>query len=429
MKRWKCLGSLLFCFFILVSAINAGGNQAQSQSGVTEINFLLYSGDSEMDGWNGMVESFNKLNSDVHVTISRVPGDWYSYTQKITTLIAAGTPPDIGRMGVAFMPQFASRGQLLDLTDRVKNELNMADYYQSAFDSVKINGKLYGLPCGLYTLVLFYNKQIFDDAGIPYPSSDWDNAITMSDFESLAHKLTKGSGVDKVYGFWANLHPERSVQFFFSNGGNVLSDDMKTATMDQPPMIETYKMLQRFYNDGVSPMPATLQTMPFDQMFSAGKIAMFIEGQWNIPWMTSYKNLRFGVAATPKGSKSTTTVNFLDQHVVFAGSKHPNEAWRVIKSFISKDGEEILVKTNNLGTPIYKPVLNAMRDQIYTGLSESDKDCIFKSIDYSKAMPFTSNWGELMNIVTKTTDLIPLNQISAEDAMKKVNAEIQAQLK
>jgi multiple sugar transport system substrate-binding protein len=425
----KVLSVLFLIISAAGSAFGSGQTSASSKPGVTELSFLIVAGNDEMPAWNGITDSFNNSHGDIHVTLEQLPGSWSEYFQKITALIAAGTPPDIGRMGVAYMPMFISRNQLMDLTDKINGELNMADYYASAFDSVKYNGRIYGIPIGIYTLITYYNKDMFDAAGIPYPSTDWKNSWTVQEFRDIAGKLTSGEGPNKKFGYYANLHPERSTPFFFGNGGNVLSADHKSSTMNQKPMVDAYRLLQDLLIDGSSPSPAQLRTMPVDQMFISGRLGMLIEGQWMMPSWANAKNLRLGVAPTPRGSQSAATVNYIDQYVVFNGTKHANEAWLVVKSFIQQAAEEIMSNYGIGGIPVYKPVAEARKSQMFNPLTLEEKNVMFNSIDYSKSLPFTPNWNELMDAVTKTTDLIGLNEITAEAGMNKIDSDITPLLK
>ena len=104
-------------------------------------------------------------------------------------------------------------GQLTELSDFVARDLNMDDYDPYIFEQGMTLGGLYGLPSGVYTLFVLYNKDLFDKAGIPYPSSDWNNTWSREEFHDIARKLTQGTGATKQFGFFANLSLERSNVF------------------------------------------------------------------------------------------------------------------------------------------------------------------------------------------------------------------------
>lgn len=391
----------------------------------TELSFSIVAGNDEMPGWKGIVEAFNNSHEDVKIKLEQLPGSWAEYNQKMTTLIAAGSPPDIGRMGVAYMPQYASKGQFKDLTELVERDLNMNDYYASAFEQVKIDDKIYGLPIGVYTLVMYYNKDMFEKNGVEMPSLDWENAWTTEQWLDAVAKLSTGEGRDKTFGFNVSLHPERTACFAYSAGVDFLSEDHATCTMDSEGMKSVYRMMQDLvHKDAFAPTPAQVKTMPTDQMFMSGRLAMIAEGQWMMPALTKKDDYNFGVAPIPGGK----TVNFIDQYVIFEGSKNHDLAWEAIKSFIGEEAENVMVDCNLGGIPINKNVAEARKADLFNPLTEEEKDVILASIDYSQAMPFTPDWAELMDKAMKTIDLVGLNQMEAEAAMDKVTEDLNALL-
>lgn len=427
MKRKTSLAfSVLLCFFS-VQLLTAGGTKDSSSGGAAarpaEILLMSIGYTEELDTFSAIIDSLNAKNPDIHVTLEQVPGSWNDYNQKVISLITAGTPPDIGRMMGPGQSAFVSRGQLLDLTPMVQRDIKMADYYESAFESVKLDGRIYGVPTGIYTLNVYYNKKMFDEAGIPYPSADWNNPWTKEQFLETARKLTSGSGPAKKYGFYANMDYGRSTPFFFGDGGDTFSPDRKSAAMDSKPLVDTYRMLQDLIKAGVSPSPAQLQAMPVDQLFMSGRLGMLIEGEWMMPPFTANKELSFGVAPVPKGSQSATTINYIDQWSVFSGSKHPDEAWKVVKYFIDNDAAELLIKNNVLGIPVNKTTANRMKEFMFNPLSPAEKDVFLVSIEHSKSLYWHPKLGELGSSFWKNADLISLNEITAEEGMKRINKE------
>lgn len=392
----------------------------------TKLHFLIVAGESEMKGWQGIVDAFNASSDEAEIELEQLPGGWTEYVQKITALIAAGSPPDIGRIGAAFVPQFVSKGQLADLKPQIDAELNMDDYYESAFKECEKDGHIYGVPVGIYTMVMYYNKQMFDDAGIPYPSPDWNNPWTFEQYEDAATKLTSGEGANKKYGILAQNHPERSAATVFSMGGNFFDASHENPTFASQPVIDTYQMVQDMINlYKISPTPAQTKTMPVDQMFLSGKLAMFADGSWMLPAFADKPDFKFGIAPVPKGT-SSTTVSFIDQYVVFENSPNKELAWKAVKSFIQADAEKIMVENNLGGIPVYRPTVEAEKENLFTMLSAEDKEVLFQSVEHSQSLPFTPNWSEQMDAAMKTIDLVTLGKMTVEEGMEKVDESIKA---
>jgi len=417
---------LLAFLLALTMSLGLAASFASADDEVVDIHFLLVAGNDEMPGWQGIVDAFNEDHTDIHVTLEQLPGGWAEYIQKLTTLIAAGSPPDVGRMGVAYMAQFASKGQLADLTELVEQDLDMSNYYENAFEQIKIDGKIYGIPIGIYTMIMFYNKDMFDAAGIEYPSMNWDSTWTLDEFVEIAKQLTSGEGLEKNYGFYANFDPERAVPFIYGMDADYLTADHKTSTINDAAIVSYYNLMQEMiYSLGIAPTAAQAETMSSTQMFMAGRLAMLGDGQWQMPSLNTEDDYNYGAAPIPGGR----TNNFIDQYVIFEGSTKKEAAWEVVKSFIDEKAENIMVDNSLGGIPINKNVAQDRIEDLFDPLPMDEKLMMLESVDYSKSLPFTANWAELMDVVNVYTDLISLNEMSAQEALDAAAEEMDTMLK
>ena len=405
------------------ASAGSSGESAAPGEKVT-LRMSIVAGTDEMPAWQGIVDAFNKSQSRIEVKLERLPGSWNEYIQKVTAQIAAGDPPDIGRMGVAYMPMFSAKGQLEDLAPYMQ-DLDPSQYYDAAMDQYMQDGKMFGMPVGIYTLAMYYNKDMFEKAGVTPPPADWNHAWTFSDLSEAAQKLTSGKGANKQYGIYVNLNPERDIQYLWSNGGGLISDDKTKAVINSPESKEALTFLQDMIKNGYSPTPAETQTTPPDQLFLSGKLGMLVEGQWMMPSFSKINNFKWGVAPIPVGSTGqAVTPNYVDAYVVFKGSKHPQEAAEALKFFVSEEAENILVDKNIGGIPVLKSVAEARKADMFNPLSPEEKDVWYQSIEVSRKLPFTTNWQELMNITMKKMDLVGLNQLDAAQAADQLAPEL-----
>ena len=216
----------VFCFSLAGCANNtkpsgetdnsAGGKSPGNQENTkgeekkpVEITFSVMNSTNELHGWTAMVEAANKKlaaeGSNVSIKIVKeAAADWPEYYQKIVTQMAAGKAPDIARIANSFMPTVVNKGQAVDITSYVEKDLNLEDYFEESLKGANyVDGKYYGLPSGIYYMLMYYNKDLFDAAGLPYPSTDWNSSITFDKTEETAKALTVGSGATKQFGFSA----------------------------------------------------------------------------------------------------------------------------------------------------------------------------------------------------------------------------------
>lgn len=418
---------------LFISGCASGGSSSKEEvagkEGKVTLRMSIVAGTDEMSAWQSIVDAFNQSHPETEIKLERLPGGWNEYIQKMTAQIAAGNPPDIGRVGAAYMPMFSSKGQLEDLAPYT-GDLKIEDYYSSAFDQYQQNGKMYGMPAGIYTMAMYYNKDMFEKAGIPEPPADWEKAWTFDDLKIAAAKLSSGKGANKQYGVYVNLNPERATQYLWTNGGDLFNEDKSKSMINSPESKDALAYLQGLIKEGYSPTPAETQTMPPDQLFQSGKLGMLIEGQWMMPGFSKIDKFKWGVAPIPMGSSGKAfTPNFVDAYVVYKGSKHVKEAAEAIKFFISKEAENILVDKNVGGMPVLKSVAESRKEDMFNPLSPEEKEVWFQSVEFSRAIPFTNNWQEVVDTIMKKMDLVGLNQLHASKAADDLAPELDALLK
>lgn len=436
MKKTVFKLTFISCIVALfISGCSSGGSSTSSEEGTpgkeekVTLRMSIVAGTDEMSAWQSIVDAFNQSHPKTEIKLERLPGGWNEYIQKMTAQIAAGNPPDIGRVGAAYMPMFSSKGQLEDLAPYT-GDLKMEDYYSSAFDQYKQDGKMYGVPAGIYTMAMYYNKDMFEKAGIPEPPTDWDKAWTFDDLKNAASKLSSGKGASKQYGVYVNLNPERATQYLWTNGGDLFNEDKSKSMINSPESKGALTYLQGLIKDGYSPTPAETQTMPPDQLFLSGKLGILIEGQWMMPGFSKIDKFKWGVAPIPMGASGKAfTPNFVDTYVVYKGSKHVKEASEAIKFFISKEAENILVDKNVGGMPVLKSVAESRKEDMFNPLSPEEKEVWFQSVEFSRAIPFTNNWQEVVDTIMKKMDLVGLNELDASKAADDLAPELDNLLK
>lgn len=178
---------------------NKTKNSGSEDGGSKELSVSVWGYDSNPE-FKAIVEAYEAKNSDVKVKIVDIAAE--DYENKITTMLSGGDKTDVlGMKDVGSYTNYALKGQLEDLTDSVKS-VEDADNYKGTLDGYKLEDKYYAMPFRKDMYFVFYNKQIFDDAGIEYP-----NKLTWDEYEELAKKLTSEKDGKKVYGAYLHTWP------------------------------------------------------------------------------------------------------------------------------------------------------------------------------------------------------------------------------
>jgi len=407
----------------------AGGEGGAPAGEVTNLRFTIVAGNDEMPGWTGITNAWNEDNAGVQVTLEQLPGGWDEYIQKMTAQLAAGNPPDIGRMGVAYMPAFITNGQLIDLGPMAERDaFPFENFYENSFAAYKSDNSMWGMPIGIYTMVNYVNKTLFEKAGVELPALDWNATWNWAEFREKVAKIATGEGPDKQFGLNINFFIERSIQYIWQNGGDFLNADKTKCTINEPEAIEAMELLQAIiWEDQAAPQPAQLQTLPADEMFRTGRVAMLQEGQWMMGFMRNIEEYEWGVTPYPTSVGPATPI-YVDGYVIFKGAANPDPAWEVVQSFVGEKAANILVDNALAGIPVLKSVAEARMPDMFDPLSPEEKKVMFDSIAVSRSVPFTPNWREIMEVTTAELDLVALNEKPAADACAVIAEKVDALL-
>jgi ABC-type glycerol-3-phosphate transport system substrate-binding protein len=380
---------------------------------------------NEMPGWTAMIDAANKKLADknIEIKISKIPAQsWSEYYQKIITQMAAGNAPDIGRIAESFMPQLIKKAQVLDLTDAY-SELDMSQYFEKTFqNSAFQNGKYYGFPSGVYYMVMYYNKDLFAKAGIPEPSKNWKSAVTFDQVKEYAKKLTTGDGANKTYGFHAGPYMSYIGSYAKSNGGNNVFDDAGKPTMNDAISKGVYKWFDDMLRvDKSMPSPTVTKVMGPVDLFKAGRLAMIVDGSWDNAAFKSINKFKVGIAAVPAGKDQAYSTAFIDNFIVFKGTKHEKEAKEGLKAIISKEGFDALSPTGVGGLPIVKETMKSNIDNIIgTIYGQDDKDSYLAGFDNIIKCPYNDYYQEADSKINATLDEWMLSKINSDQFADRV---------
>jgi ABC-type glycerol-3-phosphate transport system substrate-binding protein len=340
--RWQRLASLLALVALIAAACGGGEPETSGQPGAQEEVTLDYwiAKEGQDEYFDGLVKAFEAKNPKIHIKVTTFPE--VNYISKIDTALAAGNPPDLGSVSSL---RWQREGKVLPLDDMVKQQgIDLSTYNKSIIgDPGRVNGeygcsfqgKLYCLGSYLGSVGVFYNKKMFDAAGIPHPAP-WP-PMTVDQFVDTACKLT-----DKGKGVWGGAYGQPSTVLPWETQ---FSADGRTATgiANGPTAVRAYDVMARGMREGCAP---SLNTMdPWEQgadFFAQGKLAMVVTD------LQSFKKIEdagidYGVTHPPTAQGVEPFLQtWTDTTGIFAGTKHPEEAKRFI-AFQTTEGQRLRV--------------------------------------------------------------------------------------
>lgn len=253
------------------------------------------------------IRTFEQAHPGVRVVNEPVPNQ-AEYREKVITNIVAGAPPDVLLLDGIDVPAFVDAQVLLDLApfaSRVGLDLNA--FYPNVLAMFSRHENVYAFPKGFSPMVMYYNRAMFDRAGVPYPADGW----TQADFLATAHKLTRDTDGDGQPDEWGAviIRPFYAWQaWIWSGGGDILSTDGRRATgaLNSPVTDSTIDFLTGLTTrEHVAPRPTAFRAVSGAEtrLFYGGKLATLPSGHWLIPNIRrelATGNLRLGVTSTPR---------------------------------------------------------------------------------------------------------------------------------
>ena len=318
-----------------------------------------------MKEWEGAIKEFERTHPQIEVEIENVV--YSMHVQKLLTSSAAKVPiADLIILEDWFATEMLERDYFIDLKDKIYNDLDTSLIFLKPIEDYKNSkGEIIAFPNFLISSVLFYNKDIFDNAKLSYPDSTW----TYDDFLQAAKKLTRdkdGDGIIDEWGIQLNYSPFLDV-LLYAFGGGVLSPDRKRPMIDKPESIEAIKFFVDLYKvHKVAPVPNPA-AMSNTVAFLSGKFAMAIISNY----VTKFKsvNFRWDYTYPPKGRAGRVSIRNSIGFGIPKTSKNKEAAWIFLKWLIeslppqySTMAEGIMPNNKKLATSKYflegEPICN-----------------------------------------------------------------------
>ncbi len=277
---------------------------------------------------------------------------WDQYWTMLEAGATGGTLPDVFWMHSNEIAKYSEFEMLLDLTDRIaKSEtLEMDKFPQEIIDIYNWQGaKQYAVPKDIDTIALWYNKTMFDAAGVAYPDNTW----TWDDFAAAAEKLTKADGSQYGFAMKPSNNQDGWYNMVYDMGGMIISDDKKTSGYDMPGTIKAIDFVSGLVKAGFTPSYETMTENEPTALFEAGKVAMITQGSWMLAELCNndYVKANCDIAVLPKDAATGRNASIYNGlgWAAAGNTAHPEEAWKLIEYMGSKAAQQ---KQSDLGIVI-----------------------------------------------------------------------------
>jgi multiple sugar transport system substrate-binding protein len=380
------------------------------------------------DQWTRQVEFddvFNQEHPCIAITGENYP--WGDTVPKLTTLAAAGTLPDLIYVHYSWAQRFIMDRMILNVQpylDADSEFWGKEDFVPASLPSYMWQGDLWLIPYNEGpTNLIYYNKRIFDEAGMPYPHSDKD--WTLEDLWEVARKMTTGEGEDKIWGYdglpsaW-----QINADFLKTWDAEFWNEPCETQSrMHEQNAIDCMAWWLDLYKSGVTPTPAERETVPGDP-FAYSRVAMIKGASWSNRWIKPNLKDPYDVAHAPVGHNGTRASSTAGSaYAITKDSKHPDEAWVYLRAYNSTEGQIFLF--SSIG-------IDPTRWSAWPAYFESDAtppnaEVVMEVMEqYGEHNLMDSpNANEALRVAQAILDRLWLEELTPEEVCKQITEECQ----
>jgi len=416
MKKRTASSLMLTASFVLGTSLIAGCGSSESKpesgSAGKAVTLTYWDG-----AWNepvtpDIIKQFEEQNKDIKIKVEFFPDN--GMQDKYLVALRTQSGPDVINIAADWTTPFATVGGLLPLDDFIaKDNLDMNDFWPGALKTIQIKGKTYALPYRSETMGLFYNKGMFEKAGIDASKAPetWEQVL------DAAKKTTKDGAFG--YGLVGKQPGNLSMQLITmirTFGGDVLNADFTKSRLNEPEAIAA----AQFYVDLFKTHKVTPDsTMENDNaaarnLFSTEKVAMFMSGSYDLDAIKKANaNLNIGSGMAPYSKERKTVLGGWNVAVT-ASTKQQEAAWKFVNFLASP---EISVKYSNT----FSSRKSAASNEKY---ADPLIQPFLEGLNYATPLPATPQLPQIRSIIHDNLQAALLGLTTAEEAMRKASDEV-----
>lgn len=292
-----------------------------------------------------LIAEFERAHPGVRVQVEQIPGPGL-YEAKLLLMMLSGQSPDVLQLDASSAAAFVDNGLLLELSPFIAAdpEFRADDYFENVLQIARRGEKIYAVPLDFTPMVVFYNRRLFEAAGVPFPRDGW----TWDEFLAAARALTlePAGGGPKQYGFVFENRMPQWMPWIWANGGEIVGPDGRSVLgyFDAPPAREAIRFLaDLMLRHRVAPNLREAAAAGVD-LFRAGRAAMILTGHW---MMIEYRadRLDVGITSVPTNIGRPVTVLYASSLAIAAQARQPRLAWEYIRHMTSQSVQRRRVAT------------------------------------------------------------------------------------
>lgn len=415
MRNYRFIAFIFIVIFTLLLVGCAGSND----SGPETVTFMVFGDPPEQHVYQSVVEAFEAQHPDIDIDLIGLPSK-PDYLARLSADFAAGAPPDVFLLNYRRLAQLHNRGALEPLGPllQASSKLSEDQFFEVAIDAFRDStGTPVCIPQNISSQVIYYNKDMFDAAGMPYPDPNW----TWETFRQTALALTlpdtDSDGEPDQYGLGLEPTLVRMAPFIWQGQGDLVDDAEQPTrlTLDTP---EAKAAMQFVLNlaqvDEVVPNATAEVMQAQDLRFYEGNIAMYVNSRRIVPTMREIATFNWDVAPLPKGAQ-TASILHSDGYCLARHSKVKDAAWTFIEFAMSPEGQTLAGK---LGRTV--PSLKVVAESpvfLDPNQAPANAQVWLDAVPHIRVLPRIGNWVAIERVAGVEFERAYMQHTTVDDAI------------
>jgi multiple sugar transport system substrate-binding protein len=415
--------TLLLSFCLALPLLSAC--QSADKSAIETLSLSAWGSQQETAVLRRLIQRFEQRHSQIRVRLIHIPDNYF---QKLHLLVAGDLAPDVMMMNSLSYPVYAPHGVFRDLRPFLAqdHELKRSDFYSQALQAFQKepDQPLGVLPRDLSNLVVYYNKDQFQQAGIPIPKPGW----TWQDLISTAQALSRTNRGEAIPHFGLSFYakpPLYWLPFVWSAGGRLWNPDTGQFVLDKPAALrglQFYADLRHRYH--IAPTRAQSGDAVMSQLFLQQKLAMLISGRWSVPVLREQAKFRWDVVPLPVGPSGQSRVGVdASGYAISAKSRHVQSAWTLLKFLESTDSLREITRTG-----LIIPARPDLARELLS-MPPDHADAFLQALDHGVPTQVPSRWNEFSEVLQVALEPVWDGQKSPAAALREARSELQRLLR
>ena len=387
---------------VALAACTSGGDDDASPapSEPTTVSVWVSGDPEETQAFVDVAEGFEASQDAIEIDLVQI-AERDDLIARLSTAFGGGKPPDLFLMNYRYLGQFESKGVLepvgpyLDGADALSAE----DFYPEAMAVFQNDGVQTCMPQNVSSLVLYFNRELFDEAGVEPPPAEGWKWVDMVKAATTLTKDTDGDGAIDVYGLGTDVEIIRLAPFIWSNGGDIVDDPMQP-TKFTFGSLNGIRALQAFLDlrgvAGVTPTDEEAESADFETRFLDGTLAMMMESRKIVPSFRTITDFEWDVAQLPV-HRQPATILHSDAYCMTAASAHKDQAWEFLEFALGTEGQRIATATGRT-----VPSLRSVAESdafLDPSVPPASSQVFLDNIPHIRAVPPIETWPEIEDVV------------------------------